>query len=313
MLRRFILLTLLFCFFATIADAQKRRKRGGSFSRKKPPYRYEWVGALGASNFLGDLGGANQIGTNGLKDLEYVLTRPAVGAGIRIKLQQFITGKANLTWGIVRGDDKLTKEPFRNYRNLNFRSPIIELSGQLEFNFMREQKGHIYRIRGVRGMKHKDRQFYIFVGGGGSYFNPKGKYTDGRWYALRKYGTEGQGIISGTHKYIPFTPVIMMGGGFRLAINRYWGIGFELGMRKSFTDYMDDVSTEYAAQLLTDNNADPKAVYFADPSSQQGLYGSDITADGQQRGDKTDKDAYMFATFTVGYKVMFRKRSRSKF
>ena len=312
-MRKILSLIFLLTFVASGAFAQPGGKRHRStFGKKKPPYRYEWIGGLGVTNFLGDLGGANQIGTNGLKDLELVLTRPALSAGVRIKIQQFFSAKGNLAWGIIRGDDKLTKEPFRNNRNLSFRSPVLELSGQIEFDFIREQKGHIYKIRGVRGMKHKDRQLYLFGGGGGVFFNPKAKYLNGKWYSLQPMGTEGQGVISGTRKYTRITGLILVGGGVRLALNRYWGIGFEIGMRKTFSDYMDDVSREYATQTLIANGADPKAVYFADPSQAAGPYPGSV-CEGCQRGDKTDKDAYMFAALTLGYKVMYRKRSRSKF
>ena len=96
----------------------------------------------------------------------------------------------------------------------------------------------------------------------------------------------------------------------RFAINRYWGIGFELGMRKTFSDYMDDVSTTYPDPEIF--NGDPKAIHFANPSDPSR---SDVCIPciGEQRGDHTDKDAYMFGLVTVGYKVMYKKRSRSKF
>lgn len=309
-MRRFILLTLLFCIIASAADAQvKRKKRRSGFTRKKPPYRYELIGSLGGANILGDLGGADQIGTNGFKDLELILTRPALAVSIRVKPSQlgpFLSIKNNFYWGILRGDDKLTNEPFRHNRNLHFRSHIVELSSQLEFNFIKEQKGHIYRIKGVRGMRHKYRQFYFFAGGGGFYFNPQAKYPDnGKWYFLRPIGTEGQGRIPGKNKYSLIQPMIMFGGGMRFAINRYWGAGFELGMRKTFTDYIDDASGTYPDPEIF--NGDTIAEYFSNPSGTNMAPGLDL------RGDKSDKDAYMFATFTVGYKFLYRKRARSKF
>ncbi len=304
-MRKLLVFILLFSLIASVADAQgKRRRRSGSFGRKKPPYRYELVGALGATNFLGDLGGANQIGTNGLKDLELALTRPALGAGIRFPLASHFSTKLNLNWGIIRGDDKLTQEPFRSRRNLNFKSGILELSGQFEFKFSKSQKGHVYQIKGVRGMKRKEKDLYLFAGGGLVFFNPKGKYN-GTWYTLQPLGTEGQGVIAGKKKYSRVTPILAVGGGYRLTINRYWSLGIELGMRKTFSDYLDDVSTTYPDPAIFGNNTVPQNL--SNPSGVDMQPGVDI------RGDHTDKDAYMFVGFTVGYKVMFRKRSRSKF
>ena len=312
-MRKFLIFTLLFCLIASFADAQLfGKKRRSTFGRKKPPYRYELIGSLGATNFLGDLGGANQIGTNGLKDLEYTLTRPALGASMRWKVQQYFSVKGNSYWGILKGNDALTKEPFRNNRQLDFKSNIFELSGQVEFNFIKEQKGHVYKISGVRGQAHKDRQIYLFGGGGGVYFNPKGKYLDGSWVALQPLGTEGQGLAGYPKKYSRITGLISVGGGARFSINRYWGVGFELGMRKTFSDYIDDVSTDYATSAIKANGGSDKAVFFADPSQAGGPYPGSV-CEGCQRGDKTDKDAYMFGLLTVGYKVMYKKRSRSKF
>ena len=306
-MRKLLFFTIIICLFISEADAQRRRR--GGFTHQKPPYRYEYIFSLGATNFLGDLGGADQIGTHGFKDLEFVLTRPTLGAGMRWKVQKYFSVKGDLYWGIVRGDDKLTKEYFRSRRNINFKSNIFELSAQMEFNFIKEQKGHIYKIKGVRGMSHKDRQIYLFGGGGGLYFNPKGKYLDGKWYALQPYGTEGQGLPEAKKKYARITALVSTGLGARFAINRYWGAGMELGMRWTHSDYMDDVSTSYADPAIF--HGDPKAIYFANPTPQTS--GNCYPCIGEQRGDETHKDAYMFAVFTVGYKVMYRKRSRSKF
>jgi len=302
-MRKLILFILFFCLIASIADAQRsHRSRSGSFGKKKPPYRYELIGGLGATNFLGDLGGANQIGTHGFKDFEYVLTRPAITLGVRNKVGQYFSVKNNLCWGVVRGDDKLTEEPFRHNRNLNFRSQIWELSTQFEFNFIREQKGHIYRIKGVRGLQHKDRQIYLFGGAGAFYFNPKGEWN-GKWYALEPLHTEGV-------SYSRINFMVSVGGGMRFAINRYWGVGFELGMRQTFTDYVDDVSKNYPDPKIFNGNQ--VAEHFSNPSvPSDPNYCYPCT--GEQRGDPKHKDSYMFGVFNVGYKVMYRKRSRSKF
>ena len=312
-MRRLLFFILSFCLIATAADAQlfgKHKSRSHSrFGRNKPPYRYEMIGSIGATNFLGDLGGANQIGTHGFKDLNFTCTRPSLGVGMRMKVQQFISAKANLFWGDIHGDDKLTQEPFRNARNLNFRSNIFELSGQLEFNFIKEQKGHVYAIKGVRGMKHKDKEIYLFTGGGLVYFNPQG-YYDGKWYYLQPLSTEGEGILPGTKKYSLVTGMVSIGGGMRFAINRYWGVGFEIGLRETFSDYLDDVSGKYPDPSIFKGNV--VAQHLSNPSNAADANYCYPCA-GQQRGDPTHKDAYVFAMFTVGYKVMHKKRSRSKF
>lgn len=287
------------------------------FSRRNR-YRYEITGMLGATNFLGDLGGADQIGTHGFKDLNLVLTRPALGAGIRWRLFDYVTARVNLYWAVVRGDDKLTNEEFRHNRNLNFKSNIFELSGQIEgYFYSKEQGGHLYRIKGAKGFKARNMKGYGFAGIGAFYFNPKGE-KNGTWYDLRPLHTEGEGILPGIKQYSQVSICIPLGIGFTYALDRYWSVGIEGGVRYTFTDYIDDCSTNYATDTLKKvYGANSLNTYFADPSLHDPkvtpVSGIEVTGQGQQRGDATHKDAYMFLTVTVGYKVFYRKRTRSKF
>jgi hypothetical protein len=276
---------------------------------KRYKYRYELSGSLGATNFLGDLGGANQIGTHGFKDIDGLVTRPVIGGGVRFLTSFYTSTKINFFYGIVRGDDKLTQEPFRHNRNLNFRSPVLELSAQFELNYSFEQGGHKYNIKRVKGRKNVEKRIYGFLGIGGFYYSPHGKYSDGKWYKLRPFRTEGEGIVPGIKEYSNFSLCFPMGIGGKYALDRYWSIGMEIGLRYTLTDYIDDVSTVYATTSVDTLLNNPVATYFANPNA--GELGSYVTADGQTRGDPTHKDAYMFITFNVNYKI-FRKGYRSK-
>lgn len=298
---RFLLLSSVL-LFSLASHAQRWNK-----------YRYELLGAIGATNFLGDLGGADQVGTNGLKDLELILTRPSVAAGLRYRMYEHWSVKGMLAWGIIRGDDKLTDEFYRNNRQLHFKSHIVELSAQIEGHFIKEQPGHRYKIKGARGWKNIELNMYGFTGIALFYFNPKAKYINGGWYALQPLGTEGQGIRPDLKKYSRVSIAIPIGIGMKHLIGRFWSVGLEVGMRKTFTDYIDDVSTiYYTDSIRTYYNNDPLHVYFADPSQGQGPSPRSVWQ-GQQRGDPKDKDAYMFIHITVAYKLSYRKRTRSKF
>ena len=94
--------------------------------------RYEFSFGVGVSNFLGELGGANQIGTNYFKDLEWSQTRFAAAVGLRYKLSNYFALKGNATYGRVSGNDNLTTETFRHNRNLSFFSDIMELNINFE-------------------------------------------------------------------------------------------------------------------------------------------------------------------------------------
>lgn len=294
------ILIILLLVIPVMVSAQRRNR-----------YKYEYVMGVGASNFLGELGGANQVGTNMLKDLEFSATRPSVMFGLRYKNSRYIGYKGGLYVGMVDGDDKLTTEPFRHNRNLHFRSPIVELSGQIEGYITKEQQGHLYRIKNAKGMKHIDMQIYGFLGIGAFFFNPQARYT-GSWVNLQPLGTEGQGL-NGKKKYSRFNVAVPIGIGFKYALDRKWSVGLEYGIRKTFTDYIDDVSTVYYRD--TTGSWSPMQTYLADPSlgEIQLPDGIQVTGMGQQRGDSKDKDAYMFAHVTVSYKFIYRRKTRSKF
>ncbi|HLG03817.1 MAG TPA: DUF6089 family protein, partial [Bacteroidia bacterium] len=225
-------LLLLFVLVPLLAICQKNKR-----------FRWEIGFGLGASNFLGDLGGANRIGTHFVRDLEISLTRPAVAMHMRYRANRFIGFRANLAYGIVNGNDALTEEKYRKNRNLNFKSNIIELSTVVEFYISKERPGHLYNYKRVKGWRSVDIQTYGFVGIGGFYFNPKG-FGFGQWYELRPLGTEGQ-LVGDPKTYSNYSLCAPIGLGFKYGLNRQWSIGFDFGLRLTMTDYIDDVSTNY--------------------------------------------------------------------
>ena len=65
-MHRIIILTLVVLLFPEISQAQKWKRQ-----------RKEYSIGFGATNFLGDLGGRDQIGTNFVQDFEIKATRYA--------------------------------------------------------------------------------------------------------------------------------------------------------------------------------------------------------------------------------------------
>jgi hypothetical protein len=316
-----LFLLLILPFFASgqaMRGYKSKKSRGGFTTGKKRP-RKEYILGIGAANFLGELGGANQIGTHLVKDLEFSTTRPSAALGMRYKFNKRLAVKGGFYYQLVSGADNLTKEPFRKNRNLSFRSNLFELSVQGEFYFTREQTGHLYKIKNARGMKSYDFQAYTFVGFGGLLFNPKANYH-GKWVALQPLGTEGEGLPGGPKKYKRVTACIPYGLGMKEGLNKDWSVGMEIGFRYTFSDYIDDVSGKYY-----DNNAikaahGQMAADLADPSlhsmppDQNGVIaGGWQAAPGSERGNPKYKDAYMFVDFTISYKMPYKRRTRSKF
>lgn len=293
-----ILFFLVFVSNITFSQSSSRWKR----------MRYEVFYGFGATNFLGELGGADREGTNFVRDLEISMTRPLFSFGGRYRITETFSTKTMLSYGWLRGNDALTKETFRNYRNLAFRSPLVEFSNQFEYSIIREKQGHRYNLRRVRGLKGFKTNTYFFVGFGVIYFNPKNKYN-GKWYALQPLGTEGQGLVPTRKKYSRISLCIPYGIGFKYGLNRRSNIGLEFGARKTFSDYLDDVSTTYYDnQMIRDARGDV-ASYLADPSD--GTH-PNWTAAYQQRGDAKDKDAYMFLIINYTYKLYSTRRGLPK-
>ena len=303
---RIICVLVFLTFISTVGKAQRWKRE-----------RIEFVGGIGITNFLGDLGGSRLEGTNGLKDFDVQSSRYAIGAGYRYFLKENMAVRGNLMYLKVSGDDKYAKNEVRNARGLKFRSPIIELSAQYEYYFLQEKSKGMYRLRGVKGIRKIKLDAYAFLGVGAFWFNPKGE-LDGKWYALQPLGTEGQGIREDLDKYSRIAFTFPAGIGIKKKVGRRWSIGMEMSMRITTTDYLDDVSgTYYENHLIREKYGDVAAELANPPGVDNFLdvsYNPDDTvAERQQRGDPSDNDTYMFLMFNANYKFYKRRRSLPKF
>ncbi len=298
----FTFLVLLLIIIPVLVNAQRWKRQ-----------RYEFSIGAGVTNFLGELGGANQIGTHYFRDLEFSQTRLAAALGLRYKLSNYFAVNTHLTYGRVSGDDKLTTEKFRHTRNINFFSDIYEWSLNFEGAFQQEQIGHRYRLKKVKGLKGYELYSYLFAGLGVFYFNPKAEFQ-GQTYNLRDYNTEGQGYVPTRKKYSTIQLCIPLGIGFKYTIDRQWGLGLEFGIRKTFTDYIDDVSTTYIdlSQYQSGEQYDV-GQFLANPSDRSDAEAGRITSPGQQRGDPRYKDSYMFAIFSLNYKIKTGRNNLPRF
>lgn len=275
----------------------------------------EYILGIGASQFLGDLGGSSTVGTHFLKDFNFGSIREAMEIGYRYHFSPLFAAKGVLTAGMVYGNDKFSHEMYRHNRNLNFRSPILEASGQFEYYFYRNsQMGHRYHIRHAHGFSHFAIDAYLFAGFGGFYFNPQGKYINGVWYNLRPFSTEGEGLPGGPKKYTRLSFCVPVGIGAKYSIDREWSVGLEISDRLlTGTDYIDDTHGNYFDNNTIVQAKGPIAGYFADPNLGEVNQYIPPTRPGEMRGDPTHKDTYMFTFITVSYQPPFRRRTRSKF
>ena len=280
-------------------------------------YRQELIIQFGAAQFLGDLGGLNKKGTDySPADLEFALTRPSLSLAYKYKIEKYFNIQSSLSYLLVAGNDKFTKDKFRNNRNLNFKSNIFELAVRAEYSLFFSLDGIKSRLKNGLSKKSnsKSNELIGFIGAGVFYFNPKGKDpTSGVYEKLYPLHTEGQGLPGGPKQYKRIAICIPRGIAWQISLTKLINIGVEMNYRKTFTDYIDDVSTTY----YFDRNAlleayGPKSLSLSDPSLGNipgaSLPNGDGT--GAQRGDK-ENDSFMSMQVKISY-LLSSKRNRSK-
>ena len=231
---------------------------------------------LGVSGYAGELNPYNQFSK---------LVRPAGGLVYRKAINRRYALKSSLLYGSIKGDDAKTNNAFQKNRNLNFKSILLELSGQLEFNFIPYELGN----------EVFPWSPYIFCGLSGFYFNPKGN-QDGTWRELRPLATEGQGVIPGRKTYLRTQLSFPFGIGLKANMGDNFAFSMEVGLRRTFTDYLDDVSTTYPDQTTLGIAKGPTAVLYSDPSLN-----TSVDNNFRQRGNSQNKDWYSFSGIMITY------------
>ena len=268
-------------------------------------YNLDYGGLLGVSNYLGEIGGTKKPGQGEpgkpfIADMRLDQTKFAVGGWIRYKVHPLVSVKANLAFIRIGAADSTSDYLNRRTRNLSFRNDIYELNTQLEYNF--------YSANNIspRGRKIIDFNAYGFVGGGMFWHNPKAKYQ-GKWEALQPLGTEGQGVILGLKQYNRVQAQLSSGLGFYYTFKRKWRLGWELGTRWTFTDYLDDVSTRYVDPALLQDGTptgDMAAALSNRTNTKLAEANNLITGmPGSIRGNPEKNDWYMYTAATLGYVV----------
>ena len=309
-------LVFILCFFITMPEVFAQRQM---WQRE----RDHIVFGLGATGFMGDLGGSDKEGSQWIRDYDFQAMRPAFLLGYRYFVLEDVAVRGSLSFGYVAGSDNYSAEPYRSNRNIHFRSPLWELAAQGEYYFIRAyQMGARYRrVTRARGWLGYNFSAYAFIGVGGFYFNPQGYFeqanysgtipdenlpSDG-WYNLRPLRTEGQGYFSTRERYSNISVAVPFGIGTMFVINRQLSVGLEFGFRKTWTDYIDDVSRTYVDPAIYHEmfEGNPQKIalaeYFSNPTN--GTLGDNVTAPGQQRGNPHNDDSYMFYLITIYYNV----------
>lgn len=352
-----IILSIAMLGLADNAEAQRRNKykkrrktnrkvshyKGGArgYGRFEP---YLFIGAnVNAGNYFGDLAPVNKAAST---DISF--TRPGFGFFAGYKFHHSVAITAGLNWVRVFGDDFASdpggEDSFPRFaRNLSFRNDIKEFRLGVQIFLLPNYGGPSQRL---------PFNAYLSLGAAIFHHEPMGKVPDadyqsaadgsvaapsaGEWVKLRPLGTEGQNLgVVEAYKSFELALPIAVGAQMRIP-NTKLTAGLELGFRYLFTDYIDDVSTNYVG---LDQFTDPLARIMSDrstvPASSkgesrdlsslrvipvdfngttyniEGNLGSGI--DGSIRGNPDDNDMIFITQIKVSYVLGGTTRKRAKY
>lgn len=277
-------LKIISCFFLllTCCDWSWAQKRSKKVAKKSG---IAWEMNLGITNMLGDLGGADKIGVNGIKDFDFPATRYGLGGGIVFNSLKTIDFRLNGSFLRLNGSDSYTENEARKIRNITVNTDVYLLNALIELKMPLSSKGAL----GSGG------HFCLNAGFGGFYFNPKASYN-GKAYGLSQLKTEGQGTSPERPLYPQLVLDVPFGFTYRQYITKYSSYGIELLAHKSFTDYLDDVSTTYYDNEAIRASNGETAAYLADPNTS-GIK----RANGSKRGNPKQNDNFFTVSFTYRY------------
>jgi len=277
-----------------------------SFSQLSDGTYWEAGIQVGPSNFLGDLGGNAGKGTGFLKDHQFKTTRFLGGIFAEAYPSEVIGIRFAVNIGSIEGDDAFTKanggiEEARKARNLNFKSSIQELFIAAEvypLTYFEYEPTDVY---------HKFRPYFL-VGLGGFHFNPKGKDpASGEWVALRPLHTEGQTFAEypDRKQYSLWQISVPFGVGLKYFITENTTLSFEIIQRKSFCDYIDDVSKTYIDPALFYTHLSAADAPVAERMSNKAVSGYSRPGyeAGSKRGTSTNNDSYFSAGLKLGFRL----------
>jgi hypothetical protein len=264
--------------------------------------RSELLVGAGVGNYLGELGGGSGAKRPWLLDMEWSQMKFSWSLGYRYNIGYRVASRLNFAWVKVAGSDQLTSNPERRYRNLSFKSNIYEFSFLIDYFIFRAKPGHIYHIKGAKGMKGMPVDVIAFVGIGGFYFNSK---ADG--VGLAKLGTEGQGLEGGAKKYSPMSVSFPFGLAFNYVYYQNIKFGVEFSYRFTLTDYIDDASTVY---YDNDKLRAERGDLSADMADRSDGSMPGNTAAGAPRGNPKNKDHFLTVLVTATYNLTSLKKKR---
>jgi len=283
----YLALSLLFAFNAQAVE----KKKGSSL---------DFGLYLGGSNYWGDL----------TRDYQPLWSKTKLAGGLlcRYNVSPYITFKGSALYGQIQGSDKnYSYDLYRTRRNLSFKSDIVEFSAQIEWNILGYENTRTnygwspYLFGGVSVFRFNPKAQFNYISG---LHDPSLQSQSGEWIELQPLGTEGQETtkFNDKRRYSLTQISIPLGIGSKWQLDDHWAIGVEFGVRKTFTDYLDDVSSIYVDDQIVGGASGPMAVALKDRSAE---LPNEIKFDNNDpRGNPKSKDWYLISGVTLTYRIL---------
>lgn len=202
--------------------------------------------------------------------------------GANYDLTEHITARTYFTFTSLRADDKKGSASMQQ-RNLNFATKLFDWELGAQYNFLT--------------LNNNWWTPYVSLGVGISKYKPYTTLPDGTKTYLQPLGTEGQGLPDGPKQYKLTQLTIPIGIGAQYALNEDVRLGLELGYRKLFSDYLDDVSGSYYDDAALFSARGQTAVDLAYRGDEVGAGPYPVAK--SQRGNDRNNDGYYYLAFTV--------------
>jgi hypothetical protein len=212
-----------------------------------------------------------------------------IGAAIHKPISKRFAARAGINFGHLEAADRYNRD-YLKPRNLSFYTAIKEAYAGFEFNFFNISKTRFTP--------------YVYGGIAVFHFNPWAYDNEGKKTYLQPLSTEGEGIAGfPTQKPYKLTQfAIPFGAGIKYALSDNINIGIEFSQRKTFTDYLDDVSSFYVDYQKLLAAKGPKAVEMAYRGFSNSNASAGYPAHGEQRGTPSEMDWYYFTGISIEMK-----------
>lgn len=234
---------------------------------------FSLTAGTGSSTYFGELNSTNKIQDRFSQ----------INAGIEVRLLNRLGARLEATYFTLSGSDSNAADSsFQKQRNLSFSSRNFQI-----------QLNTIHYLKPYQGDYFRRWTFdpYIMTGVGYLFYNPTTELS-GEKYILREAKTEGE-------KYKKWSLTVPVGIGAKFKINDFVNVNFEIAYNFTFTDYLDDVSKNFATEFSSST-----AELLSNRKDEIGVINPEIydaMVAGSRRGDSKERDNYLLISIKAEF------------